>query len=1169
MAELRKSHSNYILRKKRQLTTKGAIYERDWMTVSEMDGFAPGTLPVYASGNFKMTINNERTGKKKYSFSNWVLNENGDENWTLSMIKNEDLRIRSELIKPNYSSILDFAYYGSCVELIKGSVNHILKWYPGEIYAGTRTIAYYDDQGTRHAIENVVENPFNIDVVSAYIRRDKVENPYRYFALSWDKYEVVDDSGNTYPILAWYPGNVNKDACANGDSAFTDVRIYIERNCEDEGTSSSTECPDDNLTGRVVDRNREVIVPVGNCFPGQEPSLYKPKLQKIVKDIHEYNNPYYSIPGYVDENDPNAIWLPLNNPPEDNGGYSKKYSTRLIKVEKEPSDRETTQVSGNTAYVWGGESAAKEETALIPFIALEPRPGIDPTQCDSIILNGVIVDGIVYITSNQTGLHIKLQDKYIDEIFDSFDDFEKVLLNRDTKPKYKATFITPEETDRGVIAYEKSYTWPVLEGKWNLDFESGRYTAYINGLLYIATYYDDCRADNIWRSYTHESIKNFDWTTPRDTYVPEIEGHLIDVERMEAILKVCGRQFDDLKRYIENIKFTVNVSYDSKNNMPEKNMAKFLEMCGWEVKNVSPINDNSILHVEEYPGIYVKYTPEDANLEFLKRMILNSRNLLSKKGTRAGIEEMYSMFGLFEVSHGYEYPGNGSGFTIDEFEAFATNYISSESDDYGTVYRMNQEKDGFQTQFEKEFDDFCGLMAGQIAVGDIQYIIPWYNLYSDYDGYPYYQMFGGWGKRQRKDIRLMLAPRVPEIYSDSAFTIYDETVKNIKVVENFKELNRTPIGFLEEGDIFYVLNMTEAYEFYGCEDGNDSHYVFFTGNTYDFDRVVPYNDDYNWCLVSNSEFTGTTINTWYAKKIVYMESIHDVSAGNNPHNGKGKYDGGKEYFKYYDELFKGAIDEDMFKDYRERVQAENSRRHYDNRFRANKLPDVVDESDTVSGISFNVTELVQDNSKIWYFLSWDSGIYDLERRNSAGNVEWSDNGFSVLNKVPFNFDEPNKKDKEFVGVTQDDFPLSVEERTCQNEPIVDTASTITYSGETLDIPASIQEYRNGFPSDDVLSYSVINTKNIRITYHLPWEMEDYITNVVEFYVKQLIPSTAIVEFVWDYTDGPRPAGKQPYAFINLSPKYQTIRANEYEAEIDVTRVNADGLEKIMEDTERI
>ena len=149
-------------------------------------------------------------------------------------------------------------------------------------------------------------------------------------------------------------------------------------------------------------------------------------------------------------------------------------------------------------------------------------------------------------------------------------------------------------------------------------------------------------------------------------------------------------------------------------------------------------------------------------------------------------------------------------------------------------------------------------------------------------------------------------------------------------MENFKELNRIPIGFLNEGDIFYVINMTEAYQMYGCEEGNDSHYVFFTGSTADFERVVPYNDDYNWCLVSNSEFTGTTLNTWYAKKIVYMESIHDSSIGNNPHNGNGMYDSGAEYFKYYNELFKGVLDNDLFTEYRDRIRAENSGRHYDN-----------------------------------------------------------------------------------------------------------------------------------------------------------------------------------------------------------------------------------------------
>ena len=761
MAELRKSHSNYVLRRKRQLTTKGAIYERDWMTVSEMDGFAPGTLPVYASGNFKMTINNDRNGKKKYSFSNWLLNDKGQETWDLTMIKDEELKIKNELIKPNYSSILDFAYYGSGVELIRGSVNHIIKWYPAEIYTAGRTVKYFN--GTDYIeITNVVENPFNIDVVSSYVRPEKVENPYRYMALSWDKYEVVDDDGIAYPILEWTPGTVIPEECYyNGSIVFSGATITIERNCDTPGSGSqSRECPNDNLTGRVLNAEKTVVdIPVGNCYPENGQTLYFPQLQRLVKEIHEYNNPSYSVPGYLDSSNPNVAWVPIGNAQEGEDGDAEKfYDVRLVKIEKNPTDREQTQVSGQDAWVWGGNGSATEETALVPFIGLEPREQQAPEGCDKIEFTGVYANGQVYIRATNgglpiTGLHIRLQKKYIDEIFDSFDDFEKVLLDRDSKPKYKAKFYTPIETDRGVITYERSYIWPVHIGGWNLDFESKTYETYLEGLLYIASYYDEYRTDNIWRSMTHETIKNFDWTTPRDTYVPEMDGHLIDTERMEAILRVGGRQFDDLKRYIENIKYTFNVSYDSKNNMPEKDMAKFLEMSGWEVKNVSPINDNSLEHVEDYPGRYVRFTPEEANKEFLKRMILNSRNILSMKGTRAGIEAMYSMFGLFDVRHGYKYPGNGSGFTIDEYEAFTERYISSESSDYETILKMNAEKNSYESQFEDTLDDFCGLMTTQIQVGDIMYLVPWYNLYGEYDGYPYYQMFGGWGKRQRKDIQ--------------------------------------------------------------------------------------------------------------------------------------------------------------------------------------------------------------------------------------------------------------------------------------------------------------------------------------------------------------------------------------------------------------------------------
>ena len=1215
MAELRKSYSNYVLRRKRQLTSKGAVYERDWMTVSEMDGFAPGTRPVYASGNFKLTINNERGGKKKYSFSDWYLNENGD-TWNLSMITEEQLKVKSQLIKPNYTSLLDFAHYGSAVELIRGTVNDIIMRYPAEIYVTREKYLRYfrDDDYIELTGGTIVENPFQIDLTTRYVRADRVDNPYRYMFLSWDKYEVVieDESGNTIavaPVIGWDPGTpVLPDICYNnGDEVFSDARLYIDYDCSG-GTSGSS---GSRITGWKVSET-EIVIPLGN-----DSHKYYPKLQTMKKSVHEYNNPDLNITGYtvgggevhVDQTgyvDGETAYVPLGNsstkyqavlsgltksmfvledgiyqintelPPlgevteayiplgNDSGweGRTREdgglvgYNRRLLHVTKDVHD-------------YGGPTAStesQESVELIPFVYLDPKL---PTDCASISFSGIWVNGKVYLVSNQPGWHVKLQDKYIDEIFESFDDFEKVLLNRDTKPKYKAKFMTPRETDRGVIEYERYYIWPTLTGGWNLDFETDAYASYVEGLLYIASYYDEIRTDNIWRSYTHESIKNFDWTTPRETYVPEIDGHLIDTERLEAILKVGGRQFDDLKRYIENIRFTVNVSYDSKNNMPDIALAKFLEMAGWEVKNVAPTTDNSIVCVEDYPGIYVKNNAEEANNEFLKRMILNSRNILSKKGTRAGIEAVYAMFGIFEKRHNYNESGTTEGgthlyYTIDEYNAYARNYITgseeptAQKSEFDKVFEMNAQKDGFLKHYDRTMDDLCGLMAKYAFNSDtgVKYIVPWYDRYEVYDNYPYYQMLGGWGKRARKNIVLPdIAPNIHEIFSDDNLTIYDETVKNVKVVENFTDLNRMPIGFLKEGDIYYVLSLSEAYETYGCSDiSGDSHYVFFTGAT-SFARTVPYNDEYKWCLVNNSEFNvPTSALTWYAKKIIYIESLHDNSLGNNPHNGNAIYDGGKEYFEYYDQLFKGALETDMFTDYRSRIAAENAKRHHENRFRANKLPDLVDETSGITGTGFNVLIDVSsagtiDNNKIWYFTNEeDSGL-----------------GYAGHEMYKRTFGDTGA----YTALGLNDFKLVTLEHEFWNKPIQDTGSTITQEAMTLDIPGSIMESTGREDQHYSNGYAVINTKNIRITYHLPWELEDYVTDVVEFYVKQVIPSTVITEFVWDYTDGERPPQTAKYASIKLTPSFQNIGGNETEADINIHAYGVENVGIYNERTENI
>ena len=138
-----------------------------------------------------MTINADRNGKKKYSFSNWILNDSGSTEWDLTMINEESLKVKSELIKPNYSSILDFACYGSATQLIYGSINDIYEKFPAELYGTGRKLSYFIGSSKTETDGYYVENPFGIDVHSSYIKPEKVINPLRYMTLSWDKYELI------------------------------------------------------------------------------------------------------------------------------------------------------------------------------------------------------------------------------------------------------------------------------------------------------------------------------------------------------------------------------------------------------------------------------------------------------------------------------------------------------------------------------------------------------------------------------------------------------------------------------------------------------------------------------------------------------------------------------------------------------------------------------------------------------------------------------------------------------------------------------------------------------------------------------------------------------------------------------------------------------------------
>ena len=111
---------------------------------------------------------------------------------------------------------------------------------------------------------------------------------------------------------------------------------------------------------------------------------------------------------------------------------------------------------------------------------------------------------------------------------------------------------------------EKSYIWPTVGNDgFTPDMTTGAFQGYLESLISLASFHDEYDSDNIWRMMTHESIKNMDWTYTNKNN-EEIEGD-IENNGISSMIRIYGRQFDDIKLYADSIKNMINISYNEKN----------------------------------------------------------------------------------------------------------------------------------------------------------------------------------------------------------------------------------------------------------------------------------------------------------------------------------------------------------------------------------------------------------------------------------------------------------------------------------------------------------------------------------------------------------------------------------------------------------------------------
>ncbi len=236
--------------------------------------------------------------------------------------------------------------------------------------------------------------------------------------------------------------------------------------------------------------------------------------------------------------------------------------------------------------------------------------------------------------------HIKPLESVLEGFFEDLNEFEGYLLDRLSIPKYKSILTHTISLENGTtLTKDEVFIWPTTDG-YNLDFQSGQYIQFVSGLIEIVSKQDEIESNLIFRQLTTEAITDFDSIPNSD----EDSG-----QKINKTLKIYGREFDEITKYINGVSNAHTVSYDKKDNAPD-NVIKLLgRTLGWDITS-SLVNEDILVSylnksTPDFAGSSRGLSINEQEIEFWRRIVLNSAWIWKSKGTRKVIEMFFKLIG--------------------------------------------------------------------------------------------------------------------------------------------------------------------------------------------------------------------------------------------------------------------------------------------------------------------------------------------------------------------------------------------------------------------------------------------------------------------------------------------------------------------------------------------
>jgi len=169
--------------------------------------------------------------------------------------------------------------------------------------------------------------------------------------------------------------------------------------------------------------------------------------------------------------------------------------------------------------------------------------------------------------------------------------------------------------------------WPRTIDGFNPDTTGSDFDTYQDNILILAGNSDIDKTDIMIKTIIPDNYLDFD----------------TDTQIYRKLVSSYGKQFDEIKQFIDNIAYAHTIQYNNEKSIPEKFLVKLSNLLGWKLSSTfSNIDLFEYLADDENPdqNSFAYY-----NVEIWKRILININWLYKKKGTRDALQFLFKLMG--------------------------------------------------------------------------------------------------------------------------------------------------------------------------------------------------------------------------------------------------------------------------------------------------------------------------------------------------------------------------------------------------------------------------------------------------------------------------------------------------------------------------------------------